>query len=250
MAGLVFTGGAAAAHDTWFQPMPAGRGEVMLSLGTGTRFPAYELAVDTQYFARSGCRVGSGGTRPIGAARYFDDHTLLRVPATDAAALTCWVQLDAFDIELPPDKIEIYFNEIRPGAEVQKAWAVLAARGIPFREHYVKSARVDGPESPPLPTGNAMDVLRTAPAGALRAGGEATFRMLREGRPLADFPVQLIHAVSRFSLWVRTDAQGELRVRFALPGTWLLRGTDLHLSPTDPERFASQFIAYTFDVQP
>lgn len=247
---LALCGGMATAHDTWFQPMPPTRGEVTLALGTGTRFPVYEVAVDTQYFTRSGCRVGSGGARPIGSARYNDDHTLLRVPATDAAALTCWVQLSAFDIELPPEKIEIYFKEIRPAAEVLAAWATLSARGIPFRERYVKSARIDGPESASLPTGNAMDVLRIAPAGALRAGSEAGFRVLREGQPLADFPVELVNARSPLGLWSRTDANGELRVRLTLPGRWLLRGTDLHVSPSDPERFASRFIAYTFEVLP
>jgi hypothetical protein len=94
-----------------------------------------------------------------------------------------------------------------------------------------------------------MDVLRQAPAGALAVGGEATFQVLREGRPLADFPVELVNERSPIGLWSRTDAQGRITMRLPLPGRWLLRGTDLRLSSSDPKRWESQFITYAFDVK-
>ena len=130
------------------------------------------------------------------------------------------------------------------------AWADLNSRGLPFLEKYTKSARIDlGAQAvPTTATGTAMDVLREAPVGPITVGGEATFVVLREGRPLPDFPVELVSERDPGSLWQRTDAQGRIRARLPQPGRWLLRGTDLRLAPGDPTRWESQFITYAFEV--
>jgi len=238
---------SAGAHDTWFEPLPSPRrGETVLALGTGNRFPVFDLGVDTKYFAKSGCRAGERSVS-LGFVRYTEKQTQLRTLLVDPA-LTCWVQLDPFEFELPADKIEIYFKEIRPNAAVLAAWADLKARGLPFIERYTKSARWDGASASPTPTGTAMDVLREAPAGAITAGTEATFKLLRDGQPLADLPVELINERSQIGLWHRTDADGRIRAKLPLPGRWLLRGTDLRLSASDATKWESQFITYAFEV--
>jgi hypothetical protein len=238
----------AFAHDTWFEPLAAAKGEAAYALGTGNRFPLTELAVDSQYFMRSGCRTAEGAARPLEPLRYTDKSTLLRVRAADSGALSCFVQLEPFEFDLPADKIEVYFNEIRPSAAALAAWAGLRARGLPFRERYTKSARIDGPRAAPLPVGTAMDVLRSAPSGPLVVGTEAVCQLLREGQPLADQALELVNERSPVGLWHRTDAQGRIRAKLPLPGRWLLRGTDLRLSPSDPTRWESQFITYAFEV--
>lgn len=244
---LALAAAVSHAHDTWFEPLPSPRkGETLLALGTGNRFPVFELGVDTKYFAKSGCRVGLR-TGAVGLVRHAEKQSLLRTPLADPA-LTCWLQLDPFEFELPADKIEIYFKEIRPSAAVLAAWADLKARGLPFIESYTKSARYDASNAPPTPTGTAMDVLREAPAGPLKVGTEATFQVLREGRPLADLHVELINERSPIGLWHRTDAQGRVRAKLPLPGRWLLRGTDLRLSTRDATKWESQFITYAFEV--
>ncbi len=219
---------AATAHDTWFEPLPNGS----LALGTGNRFPVTELAVDDQYFVKSGCVAADGKARALDKLRFTDKATLLRPKErTGNEALACFMQLQAFDIDLPPDKIEIYFKEVRPSAAVLAAWADLKARGLPFKEHYTKSARVDvGADALPQPIGTAMDALRVSPRGALSVGSEAVFQVLRDGKPLADFPVELINERSPIGLWHRTDAQGRVTARLPLPGRWILRGVDLQLA--------------------
>jgi Domain of unknown function (DUF4198) len=247
-AALTTASAAAFAHDTWFEPLASPAGEALFAFGTGNRFPVTELAVDTKYFAKSGCRGADGATRPLRLQRYADKSSLLRTPAPDKTALTCFVQLEPFEFDLPPDKIEIYFKEIRPNAAVLDAWAGLRARGLPFHEKYTKSARIDAANAAPLPVGTMMDVLRTAPQGALNVGVEATFQVLREGQPLADFPVELVNERSPVGLWHRTDAQGRITAKLPLPGRWLLRGTDLRLSASDATKWESQFITYAFEV--
>jgi len=249
-AALLAVAGGASAHDTWFAPLPApSPNETLLALGTGNRFPVFETAVDRQFVARRGCRGSDGGDgAPLALEplHYTDTTTVWRVATAQPATLSCWLQLEAFDIELPADKVAIYFKEIRPPAAVLAAWANLRARGLPFVERYTKSARFDGNHAEPRPAGTAMDVLRETPSP--QVGSEAVFQVLREGRPLADFNVELVNERSPLGLWHRTDAQGRLRARLPLPGRWLLRGTDLRLAPSDPTRWESQFIAYAFEV--
>ena len=98
------------------------------------------------------------------------------------------------------------------------------------------------------PAGTALDAMRIEPMGPLTTGAEAVFVVLREGRPLPDFNVELVNERSAVGLWHRTDAQGRVRARLPLPGRWLLRGTDLHVPSSDPQRFDSLFITYAFEV--
>ena len=243
LVGLAFAG-SAFAHDTWFEPLPGGT----IALGTGNRFPVTELAVDDKFFAKRGCVTADGTARALEKLRFTDKATLLR-PKGNSVALTCFVQLDPFEIDLPADKIEIYFKEIRPSAAVLAAWADLEARGLPFKERYTKSARIDvGADASSQPTGTAMDALRVSPRGALTVDSEAVFQVLLDGKPLPDFPVELINERSPIGLWHRTDAEGRIRAKLPLPGRWLLRGTELKLSPADATRWESQFITYAFEV--
>jgi hypothetical protein len=241
--GLAFAG-SVSAHDTWFEALPNGN----IALGTGNRFPVTELAVDDKFFAKRGCVTADGAARELEKLRFTDKATLLRTKG-GVSALTCFVQLEPFEIDLPPDKIEIYFKEIRPSAAVLTAWADLKARGLPFKERYTKSARIDtGADASAQPTGTAMDALRVSPRGALTVGSEAVFQVLLDGKPLTDFPVELINERSPIGLWHRTDAQGRITAKLPLPGRWILRGVELKLSASDATRWKSQFITYAFEV--
>jgi Domain of unknown function (DUF4198) len=239
---------AARAHDTWFFTRADGGG---LALTTGNRFPLGEQGVDTQFFSRAGCE-GEGATA-LALERHTERATHLRVSSPPGAAVRrCFMQLAPFDIEMPADKVAVYFKEIRPPAPVVAAWDALRQRGLPFVERYVKTARIElaaGASPVPEPAlGTAMDVLRLAPAGPLAVGSQARFQVLRDGQPLADFNIELVNERSPVGLWLRTDAKGQVTARLPLPGRWLLRGVDLRLSPQDATRWESRFVTYAFDV--
>jgi hypothetical protein len=243
---LLLASPAAHAHDTWFAQQAGG----LLALGTGSRFPVAEVAVDDRYFANSGCRDARGDAGAIEKVRFTDTTTVLRVRGATAAPQACYVQLAPFEIDLPDDRVEVYFREIRPPAAVVAAWAELRRRGLPFHERYVKSARIDlAPEATGLAVGTAMDALRIEPAGPLAAGAAAMFEVRKDGAPLPGFPVELVNERSPVGLWTRTDGEGRIRVRLPLPGRWLLRGTDLHVVAAEPVRFESWFLAYAFEVR-
>jgi len=243
--------GTAAAHDTWFEPLKARPGEVVVALGTGNQFPLHETAIGDEFVRHSGCRSGDAAPVKLNAVRYTDAAVVLR-SAVDGGGATCWAELVPLDIDLPPDKIEIYLKEINASAAVRQAWADLKARGIPWRERYVKHARIEvggAAPAPPGPVEMGMDVLLESGVDKLRTGETAQFRVLRDGVPLPDFAVELRGDRSRIGLWTKTDEQGRVRMRLPLAGRWVLRGVDLRLSQTRPDSWDSRFVTLAFEVR-
>ena len=252
---LTLAAGPATAHDSWFETQPAlaeGAGGALLALGTGNLYPLQETGIDARYLARQGCRAAgqtAAGAAPLAlkALRNTPTSLLLRAPKP---AATCWVQLTPFDVELAPDKVPVYLQDIQATPEIRATWAAMQARGLPWRERYTQHARIElGPPSAgPAPLG--LD-LRIENAGtSMRGGTNLTAQALRDGQPLAGLALELRSDSSPLGIWRRTDAQGRISVSAPLPGRWLLRGVDLRVSDADPERWDSRFVTLAFDVAP
>jgi len=256
ISGLAFAlvAGAAGAHDTWFEALPpTPAGHAMFALGTGNHFPRYEYPLGYDYVAGSGCR-GAGAT-PAALVRVEDRPASLvlrsATPLERGVALTCWAQLTAFDVEVPPDKIELYLREIQAGPALRASWAAIKARGLPWREHYIKSSRIEvGGSGARLPVPMSMDVLLDNPRAPIRAGDEITYQVLRDGAPLADQAIELAGNLSPLGIWRRTDAQGRATVTVPIAGSWILRGVDLRVSSRNADEWESWFVTLAFDVAP
>jgi hypothetical protein len=251
---LALAASAAPAHDTWFSPLPAGgRTGLHLALGTGDRFPRQEFAVGIEQLVASGCRHGSDAPVALKRLRDTPGALWLSAPTSRRRAQTCWAQLQPFDIELPPEKVRVYLDEISAPPALRDAWATLQQRGVPWRERYTKYARLEhspsGRVAPITPVPMAMDVLMRTD-GPLATGRAITFEVLRDGVPLAGLALELRSELSPLGIWRRTDALGRIEVAPPLPGRWVLRGTDLRLSATDPERWESRFVTLAFEVSP
>jgi len=245
---------AASAHDTWFAPRASDDpAEVALTLGTGNQFPVHESGVGFEYLARSGCRSGAGAG-PVALQRVSDAATALwlRASTSPDAALSCWAQLTPFELELSPQKVAIYLEEIRASARVREQWQQMRARGVAWTERYTKHARIElKPAAGAVqPVGMAMDVLLESTGQTLQQGQALQFQVLRDGRPLPDFAVELRSERSPLGLWRKTDAQGRVGFAAPLPGRWVLRGTDLRLSESEPDRWESRFVTLAFEVVP
>lgn len=242
----------AAAHDTWFEPMPPTRaGELRLALGTGDRFPAQETAIDPKYLARHGCNSSAPG--PVGALRAQQITATALVLRAPASARSCWAQLTPFHITLEADKVAVYLKEINASAELRATWAAQQARRLPWQETYTKHARINLGEVSAMssePSGMAMDMLLQAAPGPLRVRDKVVVQVLREGRPLPGFNVQWRSELSPVGIWKQTDEQGRVTLQPPLPGRWVLRGTDLALSASRPDEWESRFVTLAFEVAP
>lgn len=249
---LAVAGAAAAAHDTWFEALPAApQGQAVLALGTGNRFPLQELPIGFEHLASHGCRAPGAAPAPLVHLEDRANALLVRSAARVEAhsGLTCWAQLLPVEGVVPPDKIEVYLREIQAGPALRNIWAQRKARGLPWRERYTKHARIEiGAAGAPAPVPMAVDVLLASPRWPVRAGDEVVFQVLRHGAPLADLPVELLSHLSPLGVWRKTDAQGRVRMTAPLAGHWLLRGTDLRVSPSQPDDWESDFVTLAFEV--
>jgi hypothetical protein len=224
----------AAAHDTWFEPLPDGR----LALGTGNRWPLLETAVGREFLERQGCRAQGPGSERTMQPLHHTEHALVLQPKP--AATTCWAQLVPLDIELTPPLVEVYLREVQAPAAVREAWARQRAAGLTWRERYVKHARIElAGDATPAPM--AMDLVRSP-----TAQGGHRFQVLRDGRPLAGQALELIAADQQMGVWRRSDAQGHVTFPALPAGRWVLRGTQLTLA--DDGAWHSHFVTLAFDV--
>jgi hypothetical protein len=253
---LIFAGPPAWAHDTWFDPRPSARpGEVVLALGTGNQFPQQEFPVGVASLRKHGCRSGEAEVVKLAAWRDTRRATIVGADLghhTAGSAITCWAQLMPFEIELAPDKIELYLKEIRPPQSVLDTWAEMRSRGLAWKERYTKHARIELPGSAlpaaPRPVAMGMDVLLESGLQTIRPGDPLVFRVLRDGAPLPGFSVELRSDRSRFGLWRKTDSEGRIHIEAPLAGKWVLRGTDLRLSDSAPDTWESRFVTLAFEI--
>ena len=240
----------AAAHDTWFEPLPPSRaGERHLALATGDRFPTQEFAIDPRYLVRQGCRGTSpGSVGTMRAQRTTDTALVLRAPVS---ARTCWAQLTPFELTLEADKVPVYLKEINASAELRATWAAMEARGLAWKETYTKHARINLGEVSAMsaePSGMAVDMLLLSAPGPLRVRDTVVVQVLRDGLPLAGFNVEWRSELSPVGIWRQTDDYGRVALQLPLAGRWILRGTDLAPSTSRPDEWESRFVTLAFEV--
>jgi hypothetical protein len=250
---LTLAAGAATAHDTWFESLPVTAGGApLLALGTGNQYPAQETGIDARYLAVRGCRsadrfLPDAAPLALKALRNTPTALLLQAPR---GATTCWVQLTPFDVEMAPDKVPVYLKDIQATPEIRATWAAMQARGLPWREHYAKHARIELGTPEALPSPMSLDLHIANATSAVQVGTNISVQALRDGEPLPGLAVELRSDSSPLGIWRRTDAQGRFTVAAPLPGRWLLRGVDLRVSADDADRWDSRFVTLAFDVAP
>lgn len=248
------------AHDTWFERRAASTPDKpLMVLGTGDVFPTFDSRNAIDHLVRSGCRAAGRTSGPLVVGDPTDESLVVTPPnpLSPAARVSCWAQLQPFEIELADAIVEAYFKESMPPASVRQAWAEQKAKGLPWRERYVKHARMEwfpDPQAietaPPEPAGMGVDALLLQPLRAPRVGDELEFQVLKDGKPMANFPVEFRQHASRFGLWRRTDEQGRVRLRAPSAGRWILRGIELTPPPMQPAdaRWQGLFVTLAFDV--
>jgi hypothetical protein len=234
---------AAWAHDTWFERLDTDDAAPRLALGTGNRFPVQESGIEAKFVADGGCRAARITTslRPTGQA----EHALQLHAAPGAT--TCWLQTTSFEVTLAADKIALYLREVNPDATQRAAWADLQRRGLPWRERYVKNARIElgAPSALPAPLGLDLVIEH---AGLVQPGQDFVVRVLRDGQPLPGQAVELRSEASPLGIWRRSDDAGHLTMPAPAAGRWLLRAIDLRLSATEADIWDSRFASTAFEI--
>ncbi|MBI2770055.1 MAG: DUF4198 domain-containing protein [Burkholderiales bacterium] len=253
----------AQAHDSWLSPSrnAAPPGVAAVEATTGTRYPVPDVNPTFGALIRPNCNDGRG--RVLALKPFNDQPRWLELRATALSrtepALSCWSEIKAFDIELQPAIVQIYLDEIRASAAQRAAWADLQARGKPWLESYRKLMRIElaaAASATPAqraatrkPVGMDLELVVLGDA-AVAVGQPLEFQLLRDGKPLPNFPLELISERSKIGIWRDTDSEGKVRHTLPFPGNWLLRGTDLRLSAQKPDFWESRFVTLAVEVVP
>lgn len=250
----------AAAHDTWFAPLGDRAGSGLLSLATGTRYPTQQIGIDPRYIVERGCRSADGRRATLSALQVQPTALLMRAAVEGAPALdaptSCWAQLAPLEIEIDDAIVAIYLDEVNAPPAVRETWARLQARGVRWKERYVKHARIELRGAAPAPLGTpapqrtpmGMDVLLEGGGAEIHPGDALRLQVLRDGAPLPDFAVELRGPTEAGATWLKTDAQGRASVAAPAPGRWLLRGTEIRPSTREPDAWESRFVTLAFEV--
>jgi hypothetical protein len=242
------------SHDSWLSPSRGGApsGQVALELATGNRYPVQEFGQSAAGVLQSACATSAGTRVPLRPlreqARWLD--LAARVPHDAGQPLSCWLELAAVETEIEPRLVEVYFAEIRTSAANRQAWAALQARGLPWRESYRKFARIElGQDAQPRPPAGLDLEIVLLGEQPIAPGRQLEFQVLRDSKPFAGFPVELVSERSALGIWRETDTDGKLRHNLPFPGRWLLRGTDLRPSTARPDTWESRFVTLTLEAR-
>lgn len=249
----------AFAHDTWLLPerFATEPGVVAFEMTSGMDFPQADTPIAPGRVVRAAFRVGeaTGSITDLTGTEHA-----LRLAAslsTPGVAAVC-VDLAPKVIDLKPDEVEEYLDEIGARELVRQRW--LATEGRRWREEYTKHAktfvRVGGAtdRSWSEPVGMFLEIVPRSDPTALAAGDTLTVRVLRDGSTVSNLMLVLHHGDGDGDgggrQTQRTDAGGEATFTLHAPGRWLLAGTWLRAAPGPDIDWESHFTTLTLEVAP
>lgn len=232
---------AGFAHDSWLMPMPflhkshVGIETTTLLPGTGDFFPNPEFVTPSDRIEALAC---SEAGKP--AQANLEDNSKLgfqiKVALTQAnVAASCVVQLEREFIELKPEKVDVYLDDIQASPKIRQRWKKMRVSGQPWKERYTKTARAElrsilnNQPSIANNTHQPSEIFALKAGASLKQGQTVDFLLNHHGKPLANQPIQWISGESEQRGWLRSNAKGVIKLPLIHSGSWMLRGTIIRL---------------------
>lgn len=249
----------AYSHDTWLIPKFGLPGHALLLPGTGDFFPKPDFLTPKDRIEAIECNQDGA---PI--SHRLDDNSVLGfqialdLPATLNSTF-CTLKLEREYIELDPEKVRLYLDDIAASPTLREKWQRMKKQGKTWRENYTKIARVefgktlsnhsaqfnaDKPSKQIFEPHAEIVSVHSSKAPAL--GKSTQFVLLHRGKPYPNQPVQWISSADGQKGWLRTNAKGIVTVPIQSSGHWMLRGTILRLQAD--QTFESDFFTLVFNV--
>jgi len=247
----------ASAHDTWLLPdrfEVAAKQTVTLDLTSGMAFPALETGPKRERVEAALCRL-AGQNSDISDISAGPKSLVFKKELSNAGIAAVWVKLPSKSIELKPEQVQEYIDEIDAPASLKKQWEEMKPQR--WRELYTKHTktfvRVGDPKADRSwaePIGQALEIVPEKDPTALRAGDELSVRVLKNGAPFSDFSLNAVAAGETKGETRKTDSAGRVVFHLSKAGAWLLRGTDVRKSLKADADWESDFATLTLEVKP
>jgi uncharacterized GH25 family protein len=244
------------AHDTWIMPdkFYVRPGEnLIVDLTSGMEFPKVDVGPKHARIQAVICRL-NGNTSEL--TDFAEAPTSLRIKAALAQTgiATLWVKTPAKGIELKPDQVQEYLDEIDAPASVRRQWAV-AKEPKRWRESYCKHSKTfvrvgdaTADTSWREPVSMFLEIIPEKDPTTLRVDEDFPVRVLKNGKPFADFSLAIVGGGNAKGAIQKTDEGGRATFRLDKAGPWLLRGTDLRRSIKQDVDWESDFTTLTIHV--
>lgn len=151
------------------------------------------------------------------------------------------MELKPRDLELKPELIEVYLEEIHADPALREEWARVTAPRR-WRERYTKSAttfvRIGQPDADDRtwakPAGLSLEIIPQRDPTTLRVGDVLKVQVLKHGQPHAGLPLGFVADGETHHHVVSTDSEGFAAAPLSRSGRWLVHGTDL-VRTTQPD---------------
>ena len=254
---LAFSGlvRSASAHDTWliadrFNVAP--KATVTLDLTSGMDFPKLDAAIKPERVQTAKCRLGKQTIEL--AEKLAGSHSLqFKTELANPAIATIWVSLAPRALELKPDEVKHYLEEVDAPAALRLEWSEMKEQR--WRESYTKHTktfvRVGEPRddrSWAEPVGAPLEIVPEKDPTTFRVGEAFPVRVFKNGAPFADFSVNAVAAGQTKGETRKTDPAGRVAFRLATAGRWMLRATDIRRSTAPDVDWESDFTTMTIEV--
>ena len=246
----------ALAHDTWLIPDQfnlAPNSTVTLDMTSGMEFPKLDSGPKPERVQSAQCRL-AGKTFEITNKVAAPNSLQFKAELPDAGVATFWVKLPPRSIELKPEEVKEYLDEVDAPEALRKQWAEMKEQR--WRESYTKHqktfARVGDPTSDRSwadPVGTFLEIVPEKDPTALKAGDDFPVRVLKDGKPFAGFSLNAVGAGQPKGETRKTDSDGRVMFRVDAAGRWLLRGTDIRKSNQPDTDWESDFTTLTVEVK-
>jgi hypothetical protein len=207
--------------------------------------------VEPSRVARSLCRVG-GQEAALRAGSRKGKVLRLRGRDLGAGVAACGVSLGPRTLDLAPDEVEHYLEEIGASATIGPRFKALPEPRT-WRETYAKHAtafvrvgtRDDRSWGDPL--GLGLEIVPLSDPTRIAAGATFAVRLLKGGQPLPGLALRAARA-GQPPAFATTDPDGRASFVLDSAGPWLLAATEVRPSPTSPSDWESDFATLYLEV--
>lgn len=243
------------AHDTWLIPAKSriNQGEtISFDLTSGMAFPALDVGPKRERIQAVMCRL-AGRTFELKDFEEGSKSLSIKAVFADSGVAALWVTSPTKEIELKPDQVQEYLDEIDAPPPVRQQWADTKEPKRwreSYRKHSKTFVRVGDAKADTSwrePVGMFLEIVPEKDPTALRAGDDFPVRVLKDGKPLDDFSLGVVAEDDRKGSIQKTDVAGRVTFRLDKSGRWLLRGTDLRKSTKPNLDWESDFTTLTVE---
>lgn len=234
----------ASAHDFFLLPEQftvASPGQTTIRATVSAAFPQLETVLAPDRFRRLG--ASGPGAPQLTWAGPLGNATALALSAPAAGLVVAGASTPPRDVEYGEDRIDLIMGEYRVAPDV-----AARVRDLPrprtlrvssrrFAKTAICVVRCGDRAAAARPLGMDLEFVGVA-------GNDAHFRLLRNGRPLLDYPVDLVGENGSRS-HLTTDGRGVVHVPAAARGQMMLFAAFM-TAPRGHERFQLDLTSFTF----